>query len=120
MDNTEISPPIESAESAESSQSMQALEDATYEPGSYLEQNSDVGTSEGAETTLTNLVESLTQPADQANLQPDRITREIDPTTGETTTSGGEPSSKSTDQEAVFEEDNPDATQSKLLSTGSR
>jgi len=97
MDNFELPQGTENIETKDSSLEGQSLEDATYDSGGYIERSQTIREAETVEGNFVNLIDSAISPAGQtgedsrAPFEPTRLTKDVDPSTGQSTSEGGTP-----------------------------
>ncbi len=94
MDEMEITQPEENVEISEEieapSTEEQSLEEATYDADAHVEQSGNFEQSEAVETAFTEVVDSIVEAPDREPPQEDsKLTKDVDPVTGQSKPSGG-------------------------------
>ncbi|MBL7162397.1 MAG: hypothetical protein ISS57_07305 [Anaerolineales bacterium] len=98
--------PQEVAEVTETTEAVseQTLEDATYDADAHVEQSGNYEQSEQVETTFTEVVDSIVEAPDQVPVQEgSKLTKEVDPVTGQSKPSGGGSEETGAEEEVPLE-----------------
>jgi len=86
----------------------QTLADATYEADAHVDQSGNYEESEAVETAMTDVIDSIVEEPAQESVEAPRITKEVDPVTGQSKpgdSSGSEESGAEEQPSLVVEED---------------